>query len=168
MAAALRSGRRADLAALDTLPPPSPAGRIAGWSIPVAIVAGLVAIGFRHGLSAVGDHALFWIVATGLPGLIGAALALGHPLTLLATFLSAPITTLSPLLGVGYVAALVQAYVRPPLVREIQSVAEDVRVPRRWWANRLLRICLVFLLSTIGTSMGTIVGTTEILSNLFH
>jgi pheromone shutdown protein TraB len=47
-------------------------------------------------------------------------------------------------------------------------VADDVRVPRRWWQNRLLRICLVFLLSTIGTSMGTIVGTTEILASLFH
>lgn len=168
MAAALRAGRVADLAALDTVPPPSAAARIAGWSIPVAIVAGLAAIGLRHGLTAVGDNALFWILATGLPGLVGAALALGHPLTLLATFLSAPITTLSPLLGVGYVAALVQAWVRPPLVREIQSVADDVRVPGRWWRNRLLRICLVFLLSTIGTSMGTIVGTTEILSNLFH
>jgi pheromone shutdown-related protein TraB len=165
---ALSSGRQTDLAALETVPPPSNAARIAGWSIPVAIIAGLMAIGLRHGISAVGDNALFWILATGLPALLGSALALGHPLTLLATFLSAPITTLSPLLGVGYVAALVQAYVRPPLVREIQSVAEDVRVPRRWWQNRLLRICLVFLLSTIFTSIGTIVGTTEILSNLFH
>ena len=165
---ALAGGLRTDLAALETVPPPSNAARIAGWSIPVVIVAGLMAIGLRHGLSAVGDNALFWILATGLPALLGSALALGHPLTLLATFVSAPITTLSPLLGVGYVAALVQAYVRPPLVREIQTVAEDVRVPLRWWQNRLLRICLVFLLSTIFTSVGTIVGTTEILSNLFH
>ena len=165
---ALASGRRTDLAALETVPAPSSAARIAGWSIPVVIGAGLMAIGLRHGLSAVGDNALFWILATGLPAVVGSALAFGHPLTLLATFVSAPITTLSPLLGVGYVAALVQAYVRPPLVREIQTVAEDVRVPRRWWQNRLLRICLVFLLSTIFTSVGTIVGTTEILSNLFH
>lgn len=166
MVEALRAGRRADLAALDTVPPPSPAGRVAAWSIPVVIVAGLGWIGYSQGLAAVGDNALFWVIATGLPGLAGAAVALGHPLTLLATFLSAPITTLSPLLGVGYVAALVQAYVRPPLVREIQSVADDIRLPLRWWQNRLLRICLVFLLSTIGTSVGTIVGTTEILSNL--
>lgn len=163
---ALRRGQRADLAALETVPPPSAAGRIAAWSIPVVILAGLGWIGYRQGLSAVGDNALFWILATGLPGLVGAALALAHPLTLFATFVSAPVTTLSPLLGVGYVAALVQAWVRPPLVREIQSVADDIRVPLSWWRNRLLRICLVFLLSTIGTSLGTIVGTTEILTNL--
>lgn len=168
MAEALRGGTDADLAALEAIPPPSRAGRLAAWAIPVTIIAGLVAIGLRHGLGAVGDNALFWVLATGLPGLAGAALALAHPLTLLATFLSAPITTLSPLLGVGYVAAFVQAWVRPPLVREIQSVSDDARVPRRWWENRLLRICLVFLLSTIGTSVGTIVGTTEILANLWR
>lgn len=168
MRAALLSRASADLDALDSVPPPSRAARIAGWSIPGVIIAGLLAIGLRHGFDAVGDNALFWILATGLPGLIGAMVALAHPLTMLATFLSAPITTLSPLIGVGYVAAFVQAWVRPPLVREIQSVTDDVRIAKQWWQNRLLRICLVFLLTTIGTSLGTLVGTAEILKSLFH
>ncbi|MDX2168658.1 MAG: TraB family protein, partial [Deltaproteobacteria bacterium] len=168
MVTALRDGASADLAALDAVPPPSQAARVAGWGIPAVILAGLLAIGLRQGAAAVGDNALFWILATGLPGLVGAVVALAHPLTILATFLSAPITTLSPLIGVGYVAAFVQAWVRPPLVRELQSVTDDVRVPRQWWSNRLLRICLVFLLTTIGTSLGTMIGTAEIVSNLFH
>ena len=168
MRAALHAGQAADLAALDTVPAPSRAVRLAGWSIPLLIIAGLLAIGLRHGADAVGDNALFWILATGTPGLVGALVALAHPLTIVATFLSAPITTLSPLIGVGYVAAFVQAWVRPPLVREIQSVTDDVRVASQWWRNRLLRICLVFLLTTIGTSLGTLVGTAEILKNLFH
>src|SRR5690348_5449130 len=84
MIEALSSGRRDEIAALETVPPPSNVAKVACWSIPVLIIAGLVAIGLRHGLSAVGDNALFWILATGLPGLVGSALALGHPLTLLA------------------------------------------------------------------------------------
>lgn len=131
------------------------------------IVLSLLVIGWRQGPAAAGDDVVFWILATGLPGLVGALLALAHPLTMLATFLAAPFTALSPLIGVGYVAAFVQAYVRPPLVREIQTVTDDVRVLRQWWQNRLLRICLVFLLTTIGTSMGTLVGTAEILRRLF-
>jgi pheromone shutdown protein TraB len=141
--------------------------RAAGWSIPVVIVLGLLVIGLRHGPEAAGDDVVFWILATGVPGLIGAVLALAHPVTVVATFLAAPLTALSPLIGVGHVAALVQAYVRPPLVREIQTVTDDVRIPSRWWTNRLLRICLVFVLTTIGTSMGTLVGTAEILRRLF-
>ena len=167
MRAALAGSRAADLAALETVPPTSLATRLAGWSIPAVIILSLLVIGLRHGPAAAGDDVLFWILATGLPGLVGAVLALAHPLTVLATFLAAPLTTLSPLIGVGYVAAFVQAYVRPPLVREIESVTDDVRIPRRWWQNRLLRICLVFLLTTVGTSMGTLVGTAEIVRRLF-
>lgn len=167
MRAALRERRGADLAALDTVPPPSQLARLAGWSIPVVVLGWLAVALVEQGPAAAGDSALFWILVTGLPGLAGAVLALAHPVTMLATFLSAPLTTLSPVIGVGYVAAFVEAYVRPPLVREIQSVTDDVRVPRRWWSNRVLRICLVFLLTTIGASLGTLVGTAEILRRLF-
>lgn len=167
MRAALADGAPIDLEPLDRVPPPSPMLRLVGWSIPALVVVALLAIGVRQGPAAAGDSILFWVLATGLPGLIGALLALAHPLTAAATFLSAPLTTLSPVIGVGYVAAFVQAYVRPPLVRELQTVTDDVRVPRRWWENRLLRICLVFLFTTLGTSIGMLVGTAEILRTLF-
>ncbi|MGE3499502.1 MAG: TraB/GumN family protein [Candidatus Binatia bacterium] len=168
MVAALRSERSADLAELEALPPKSRRAHLVAWSLPVLILAGLIAVGMRHGAAAVADNALFWVVATGLPGAVGAVVALAHPLTIAATFLSAPITTLSPLLGVGYVAAFVQAYVRPPRVFELQSVVDDVRRVRRWWENRLLRVCLVFLLTTLGTAAGSIVGLSEIASNLLR
>ncbi len=167
MQAALRTGHDVDLAALEAVPPPSVLARVAGWSIPAVVILWLAVALVLHGPAAAGDSALFWILVTGLPGLAGAVLALAHPLTMLTTFLSAPLTTLSPLIGVGYVAAFVEAYLRPPFAREIQSVTDDVRVPRRWWTNRLLRICLVFLLTTIGASLGTLVGTAEILRHLF-
>lgn len=167
MRTALEDGRRADLAALETVPPTSRGTRLAGWSIPAVIVLSLLVIGVRQGPAAAGDNVLFWILATGAPGLIGAVVALAHPLTVLATFLAAPLTTLSPLIGVGYVAAFVEAYLRPPLVREIQTVTDDIRVPRLWWRNRVLRICLVFLLTTIGTALGTLFGTAAILRRVF-
>jgi pheromone shutdown-related protein TraB len=167
MRAALGERRATDLAALETIPEPSPLWRLAGWSIPVAVLAALLGIALRQGPAAAGGSALFWILATGLPGLVGALLAFAHPITVVTTFVAAPFTALSPLIGVGHVAAFVQAYLRPPLVRELQSVTDDVRVPRRWWENRLLRICLVFLFTTLGTSIGTFVGTAEILRTLF-
>ena len=67
----------------------------------------------------------------------------------------------------GYVTAFVQAYMQPPMVREFQSVAEDIAILRRWWQSRLLRIFLAFLLPTIGSVIGTWVGGTRIVSNLF-
>src|SRR6185369_2337106 len=125
MQAALRERRDVDLAALETVPPPSRLARLAGWSIPAVVLIWLGVALVVHGPAAAGDSALFWILVTGLPGLAGAVLALAHPLTMVTTFLSAPLTTLSPLIGVGYVAAFVEAYLRPPLVREIQNVTDD-------------------------------------------
>ena len=103
----------------------------------------------------------------GIPSGIGALLAFAHPLTVLVAFASAPFTSLTPVIGVGYVTAFVQAYVQPPVVREFQSVAEDIAIPGRWWQSRLLRIFLAFLLPTIGSVIGTWVGGTRIVSNLF-
>ena len=63
--------------------------------------------------------------------------------------------------------AFLQAWLVPPVVRELESVADDAAIPRRWWSNRLLRIFLVFLLTTIGGMIGTYVGGAELISNLF-
>ncbi|MEE8291046.1 MAG: TraB family protein, partial [Candidatus Tectomicrobia bacterium] len=102
----------------------------------------------------------------GIPSALGALGALAHPLTVVAAFVAAPLTSLTPVIGAGYVTAFVQAYLRPPAVRELQQVAEDVRSPSMWWRNKLLRIFLAFLLPSIGSMIGTWIGGYEILSNL--
>ena len=156
-----------DLDELDVIPPVSSLWKVVGWSIPAIVVGSLLAIGFQKGALAAGENALFWVLANGIPSAIGGALALAHPFTILTAFGAAPFTSLTPVIGVGYVTAFVQAYVQPPVVREFQTVAEDIAVPRRWWSSRLLRIFLAFLLPTIGSIIGTWVGGTRIVSNLF-
>jgi len=167
MKSVLQQIRRADLQALDMIPPVSPIWKWIGWSIPAIIVGSIAWIGFQKGAAAAGENALFWIVANGIPSGLGAILALAHPLTIFVAVAGAPFTSLTPVIGVGYVTAFVQAYVQPPVVREFQTVAEDIAIPRRWWKSRLLRIFLAFLFPTIGSVIGTWVGGTRIVSNLF-
>jgi pheromone shutdown-related protein TraB len=164
---ALTLGRGADLEALDTIPPVSPIWKWVGWGIPALILGSLVLIGVRQGASAAGASLLFWILASGTASAVGAALALAHPATIAAAFLAAPITALSPLIGVGHVTAFVQAYLKPPLVSEFKELSRDVGSLGGWWRSRLLRIFLVFLLSTFGGILGNWVGGAEIVSNLF-
>jgi len=166
LARALAAGERADLAELERMPPPSRLWRVAGWGIPALIVGALLAIGVRQGAEAAGANALYWVLANGIPAGVGAILALGHPLTVLAAFAAAPLTSLTPVIGVGYVTAFVQTWLRPPRVRELRRVSEDAIRPRGWWQNRLLRIFAVFALTTIGSLIGTFVGGAEILRNL--
>jgi pheromone shutdown-related protein TraB len=156
-----------DLEELNFVPPVSPLLKIVGWSIPVLIVGSIAWIGWQKGADAAGENALFWILANGIPSGIGGLLAMAHPLTTLTAFVSAPFTSLTPVIGVGYVTAFVQAYLQPPIVRDFQTVAEDIAIPGRWWKSRLLRVFLAFLLPTIGSIIGTWVGGTRIVSNLF-
>jgi pheromone shutdown-related protein TraB len=163
---AIEANRRVDVAPLEVIPPASRLWNVVGWGIPALILGMIGWIGYHQGLAAAGENLLFWVLANGVPSMIGAIVAGGHPATIVAAFAAAPLTSLTPVIGVGYVTAFVQTYFRPPLVRELQRVAADMTSPRTWWSNRLLRVFLVFLLTTIGSLIGTWVGGIEIFTNL--
>jgi pheromone shutdown-related protein TraB len=164
---ALSSTENVDLEAIDSVPPVSPVWKWVGWGIPAIILASLGYIGVNKGAAAAGENLLFWIVANGVPSTIGAIIALAHPITIVSAFFVAPVTSLTPVIGAGYVCAFLQAYYQPPKVREFETLADDVGSPRKWWSNRMLRVMLVFIFTTIGSIIGTYVGGYEIVSNLF-
>ena len=167
MLKALRAGREVDLDAINEIPTVSPLWKWVGWSIPALIVGSIAFIGFTRGGEAAGANALYWFLANAIPSAIGAVIALGHPLTAVAAFFSAPFTSLTPVIGAGYVCAFVQTWFRPPHVHEFQSLGDDVSSLAGWWQSNLLRIFLVFLLTTLGSVIGTWVGGYEIVTNLF-
>jgi pheromone shutdown-related protein TraB len=166
MSAALRERRSVDLAELDRIPPVSSRYKVIGWAVSFAIVASIAYLGVARGFDVARDNAVIWGLAHAIPSAIGGLIALGHPLTIVAAFLSAPFTALSPLIGVGYVAAAVQVYFAPPRVSELQAVGDDMAIAGRWWSNRMLRVFLVFILTSVGGALGTWVGGAKILANL--
>ena len=157
-----------DLVEISQIPNPSLTNRILAWLIPISIVGSIFIIGFEKGIAEAGNTALIWILASGLPGAIGTILAFGHPLSVISVFFAAPITTLSPLIGVGYVAAFVQTYFKPPKVFEITNVSNELTKVSNWWKNKFLRILLVFIFSSIGSAFGAYFGAYKIFSNLFN
>ena len=167
MRRALEEQREIDLHALETVPPVSTVWRWVGWGVPTLVIGGLVWIGLTKGASVAGESLAFWILANGVPSTIAAAAALAHPATVAAAFFVAPVTSLTPVIGAGTVLAFVQSWVQPPLVSEFESFSDDMASPRAWWRSRLLRVLLVFVLTTIGSLIGTYVGGLEILANVF-
>lgn len=163
----LESGKDVNLEEIEVIPPSSPVGKIIGWSIPLIIIGSIVYIGFDKGFTEAGNNALFWILANGIPASIGAIIAGAHIVTTITTFIAAPFTSLSPAIGAGYVAAFVQAYFKPPQVKEFATVADDFQNYKMWWKNKLLKVLLVFILAGIGSAIGTYVGAYEIIKNLF-
>ncbi|MCK9175532.1 MAG: TraB/GumN family protein [Desulforhopalus sp.] len=157
---------RDKLVEITAIPPISIGFKVAGWSIPLLIIGSIIAIGWREGMEAAGSNMLYWFLANGIPSAIGAALAFAHPLTILTAFLAAPFTSLTPVIGAGYVCAFTQVWLQPPVIHELETSSNDIATVRGWWKNRLLRIFLVFAFSSIGSLIGTWVGGIKIFKGL--
>ena len=162
----LDNDNRQSIPEISLIPPVSTVWKVAGWGIPVLIVAALITIGINKGASVAGANFLFWSLAHGIPAALGAMIAMAHPYTTIGAFSAAPFTSLSPLIGAGYVTAFIQVMQRPPVVREFETASSDMATFRGWWRNKLLRVILVFFLTTLGSALGTWIGGYRILSDL--
>ncbi|OPL14250.1 MAG: conjugal transfer protein TraB [delta proteobacterium ML8_D] len=164
---ALLEDRHAQMEDINVIPPVSMVWKVLGWVIPLVIFTSLGIIAWQKGYDAAGDNMIYWILANGIPSSIGAILALAHPLTIVSAFAASPVTSLTPVIGAGYVTAFVQVLVQPPIVSEFETVLEDMSTMTGWWKNKLLKVFLAFLLPGFGSMIGSWIGGYEIISNLF-
>ena len=147
-----------DEAALRRLPRRGPVRRLLPWLVPVAVLA-LIGYGFFSADAQVSlDMVKAWVLVNGVLAAAGAALALAHPLTVLAAFVAAPFTSLNPMVAAGWVAGLCELMLRKPRVRDFEQLPADVTTLRGFWRNGITRVLLVVALANLGSSLGTIIG----------
>lgn len=151
-----------DLKKLRAIPPKSNWPKIIGWSIPVLILA-IIVYTFLANPSAGFAQTVSWILWNGSLSALGAAIAMGHPLTILTAFIAAPITSLNPLLAAGWFAGLTQAYIRRPSVKDFETLSEDVFSLKGFWRNKVSRVLLIVVLANLGSSLGTFIGGADVI-----
>lgn len=143
---------------ISRIPEKTTVSKLVPWIIPAVVVL-LFIVGFFFGdQQRMADAAVAWVLANGLLSALGTLIAFGHPLTILAAFIAAPITSLNPTIGAGFVTGVVQAFVAAPTVRDMERVSEDLSSLRGWWRNRMTRVLLVFFFSSVGSALGTLVA----------
>ena len=152
-----------DLAALSEVKPPSTFSKIAGWSIPVLIVA-LIVSTFSVDRATGLEQIITWVLWNGSLATVGAIAALAHPLSILTAFAVAPISSLSPMLAAGWFAGLTEDLVRKPSVSDFEALADDVQTVKGFWHNKITRILLVIVLVNLGSTAGTFIGGAEVIS----
>lgn len=135
------------------------------------LIVGLVFVGFGIGFSrspSLGMTLVIeWVVINGGLSALGAAIAGGHILTVISAFVAAPITSLNPTIGAGFVTALVESYIRKPTVGDFSKLRKDTSSFRGWRHNRVARTLLVFVFSTLGSAAGTYLAGFRIGQHLF-
>ncbi|WP_018232480.1 TraB/GumN family protein [Thioalkalivibrio thiocyanodenitrificans] len=150
---------------LDQEPPPARWPRVIPWVVVALILTGF-AIGFSRNPDLGWQLVLDWVLINGGLAAAGALIAAAHPVTVLSAALAAPLTSLNPTIGVGFVAAGVETFLRKPNVGDFARLKQDTSHPGGWWRNRVSRVLLVFLLTTVGSAVGTYVAGFRIFERL--
>ncbi len=147
-----------DVSSLEQVPPKKKIARILPYLIPI-IIAGIFAAGFFRSGWALSLSMLWkWVLVNGTLSALGALIALAHPLTIVAAFLGAPITSMNPTIGVGLVTGLLEAVLRKPRVTDFENLPQDLLSIKGFFRNRITHILMVFFFSSLGSSLGTFIG----------
>ena len=151
-------GKSANYDELSKIPPP---GKLVGalkWIIPAVVMAAFYLGWKRHGGVGLEQMLYAWIIPNAVCAGLLTALALAHPLTILAAFVASPITSLNPTIGAGMVAGLVEAYLRKPTVEDCENVQYAVTSVKGLYKNRVTRVLLVAVMATLGSALGAWIG----------
>ncbi|MBS4025845.1 MAG: TraB/GumN family protein [Clostridia bacterium] len=151
-----------DLIAISILPAKSKAPKIVAWAIPI-LIFGIIGYTFYANPSAGVQQTISWVLWNGSFSAIGAAIAFGHPLSIITAFVVAPISSLNPLMAAGWFAGIVQAYIRRPRVEDFENMPEDVFTVKGFWRNKATRILLIVVLTNLGSTIGTLIGGADVI-----
>lgn len=155
-----------DIESISTVPPAGKFSKLAGWIIPAAIII-LLAFAFLSDVQTGLQQLSTWVLWTGTLAALFTALSLGHPLSILTSFVAAPFTTLNPVLACGWITGLVEATIKKPTVRDVQNVSQDIYSVKGIYHNRLLRTLLIIVMTNLGASLGTFIAGADIIKQLF-
>ncbi|MBQ0039379.1 MAG: TraB/GumN family protein [Treponema sp.] len=159
-----------DVSEIEVVPEKTAGSKVAAWIIPAIIIAAIGA-GFYYGGKTKGLELMWqWAWWNAIPAAIGSLIAGGHILTILVSAIGAPFTSLCPLVGIGFLAGPVQAKIKKPSVADIENLQQDASSIKGFYRNRILKVLMVFFLSSIGSSIGTFLAGANIIAfftNLF-
>lgn len=158
------AGKAVDLDKLSSIPPPSALSRALKWLIPAVVLAAFY-YGYRqHNGADLREMLWAWVLPNSVLAALLTAAGGGKLLTVLASFVASPITSLNPTISAGMVAGLVEAYLRRPTVEDFERVNDDMTSIRGLYRNRFTRVLVVAVLATVGSALGAWVGATWVVT----
>ena len=131
------------------------------------LICGGIAWGYFNGGRELGRELLLqWVLWTGGLAGLGALLARGHVLSILAAAISAPLKPFRPGLPPGMFSALAEVHLRKPAYPDFLALRDDAQTLAGWYRNRVCRVVLVFLLTNLGSMLGVWISGAAIVRKL--
>jgi len=131
--------------------------KIAGYTIFLIVLLVFAAVISTLNTALILKAFMYWFLINGILAALGAAIARAHPLSVLAAFCSAWLTSLNPAIAAGWVSGIVEAWKRGPTTKDIEELSK-VNSLSELMRNRIFRILLVAALTNVGSVAGTLIG----------
>lgn len=160
----LKSKEKVDFTKLEELPKSRFKWRWIFYLITLGIAGLFVWIGLNNPQK-LPEYWAWWSFINIVFTAIGGAIAMAHPLSIIAGSLSSPITSLVPTIGAGWVGGLVEAKLRTPTVKDFDGL-KDLQGISDFWKNKFTRVLLVVAMINLGSMIGTFVALPYLLSLL--
>lgn len=151
---------------LEFIKPQSALSKVMKWVLPLLFILLIfLAFGFNQdGLQKVGS----WILWVSVASALGALVSLGHPVTILVSFLTAFISAINPILSVGWFAGISEAYFRAPTVGDFETLNEDAKSIKKALKNNVLRTLIVMFMTSLFSVVVTLYFTGDSLRNFIQ
>ncbi|MFH0862597.1 MAG: TraB/GumN family protein [Candidatus Altiarchaeota archaeon] len=142
-----------------TLVQPKKKKRISVLSLAIILAfAALLIAGLRqNGGTMTADMLVKWFVLTGAISAVGPILAMGHPFSVLAAFVSAPLKFLHPTIATGWIAGFIELKMRKPRVVDFKNLMM-LKTTADYFRNRVVRLLFVVAFTNVTATVGNIVG----------
>jgi pheromone shutdown-related protein TraB len=128
--------------------------KLVSLAVPVFFLATFVWIFIRYGSDMTWSMLIRLFLLQGTGAALGTALALGHPLSILAAFLTAPFAFIHPFIAVGWIAAYVEVKVRKPRVIDFKNLMY-LKTTADYWNNRVVKLILIMAFANLGSTIGS-------------
>ena len=136
------------------------------WIVPLLVIT-LFASLFIKNPQAGFKELIYWFLLSGGLASFGALILRAHPLSIIASFIGAPLGVLSPVISVGFFSTFAEAYKRPPKVSDFERLSEDSKTFKGWYHNLFLRLILIMFVTSLLSSVGTFIAGGKIIKQLF-
>ncbi len=149
-----------DLKALNTVPPKTNFLKYVSWSIPAIIIAIISYTLFTNREAGI-EQIISWVLWNGSFSALGVLIARGHILSILTSFLVAPISSLNPTMAAGWFAGLTETVLRKPQVKDFEDLSAGITF-KGLWKNKVTRILMIVVLANLGSTLGTLIGGADV------
>ncbi|MGC8765070.1 MAG: TraB/GumN family protein [Brevinematia bacterium] len=156
-----------ELKEIEEIPPEGKSKKIFPYIFGGTVIL-LFLLGFLKGARVGMDMLFAWVIASGICTSLFALLVRAHPVTIILSWLAAPIKILMPPVNAGILLAPIEAVLRKPRVIDFENLNNDIMSFKGFFKNRVTKILIVFVAVTVGAIIGhtiAIVWMTKILAS---